>query len=103
VAVQPGGAAWILVAKYRCDLGELRDATTIELTLPGAVSVLADPPPLDGGVSALPYCRGGDDNPGETVTVSPMERDPASSPAVTMPAGRRIRSRIVPPVSGQCR
>jgi hypothetical protein len=80
VTVQPGGAACILVAKYRCDLGELRDATTIRLTLPGTVSVLADPLPPDGGVSALPYCRGGADDPGQTVTVSSIEPAPCQHP-----------------------
>jgi hypothetical protein len=75
VTVQPGGAAWILVAKYRCDLGDLRDATTITLTLPGMPgAALSGPVPPDGsGTSTLTYCRGGAADPGQTVTVSPIE------------------------------
>lgn len=79
MTVQPGGAAWILVAKYRCDLGDLRDATTIALTVPGAANELTGPLPRNGGVAALTYCRGGADDPGQTVIVSPIE--PALSAA----------------------
>lgn len=73
VTVHPGGAAWILVAKYRCDRGALRDATIIALTVPGTVSTLTGPLPYDDGVSALSYCQGGSADPGQTVTVSPIE------------------------------
>jgi hypothetical protein len=79
VTVQPGGAAWILVAKYRCDRGDLRGATTVALTVPGTVSALTGPLPRDGGVSALSYCQGGAGDPSQTVTVSPIE--PAASAA----------------------
>jgi hypothetical protein len=81
VIVQPGGAAWILVAKYRCDLGALRDATTISLTVPGmARGTLTGPVPHDGGgVSALSSCRGGAGDPGQTVAVSPVEPGPGAA------------------------
>ena len=35
VTLKPGGAAWILVAKYRCDVGVLRTATLLSVRLPG--------------------------------------------------------------------
>jgi hypothetical protein len=78
VTVKRGGAAWILVAKYRCDLGDLRDATAISLALPGmARTALSGLVPRDGsGASALTYCRGGAADPGQTVTVSPIEPAP---------------------------
>jgi len=76
VTVQPGGGAWILVAKYRCDLGDLRAATTIAVTVPDTASALTSPVPRDGGVSALSYCRGGAGAPGQVVTVSPIEPAP---------------------------
>jgi len=79
VTVQPGGAAWILVAKYRCDLGDLRDATTIALTVPGTVIAITGPLPRDDGASTLHYCRGGADDPGQTVTVSPIEPAPSAA------------------------
>jgi len=75
VTVNPGGAAWVLVAKYRCDLGDLRDATAVSLTLPGTAR------PLTGPVSPpalLSYCKGGASDPGQVVAVSPVE------PAATM-------------------
>lgn len=78
VTVNPGGAAWILVAKYRCDQGTLRDATTISLTMPGtAGAAVAGPVSRDGaGASTLSYCRGGAADPGQTVAVSPIEPAP---------------------------
>ncbi len=80
VTVKPGGAAWILVAKYRCDLGDLRGATSITLTVPGTVgAALTGPVSPDGGVSALSYCRGGADDPGQTVAVSPVEPVPGAA------------------------
>jgi Protein of unknown function (DUF4232) len=81
VTVNPGGVAWILVAKYRCDQGTLRDATTISLTLPGmAGAALAGPVSRDGGgVSTLSYCRGGAADPGQTVAVSPVEPAPGAA------------------------
>lgn len=80
VTVQPGGAAWILVAKYRCDLGVLRDATTVSLTVPGMARALTGPVSRDGGgVSALSYCRGGAGDPGQTVAVSPIEPAPGAA------------------------
>jgi hypothetical protein len=81
VTVNPGGAAWILVAKYRCDQGALRDATTISLTMPGVASAaLAGPVSRDGaGVSTLSYCRGTAADPGQTVAVSPIEPAPSAA------------------------
>jgi len=35
VLLPPGATAYVLVAKYRCDLGIIRTAATIRLTLPG--------------------------------------------------------------------
>ncbi len=75
VTLQPGQAAWVLGAQYRCDLGIIRSATTIRLILPGAArAVLTGPVAQDGaGVPVLSYCRGGPGDPGQTVTVSPFE------------------------------
>jgi hypothetical protein len=70
-----GASAYVLVAKYRCDLGIAGNATAIRLTVPAA----------DGGtftqreavgVSGPPgpsYCQGGPHDPGQQVTVSPAE------------------------------
>lgn len=81
VTMNPGGAAWILVAKYRCDQGALRDATTISLTMPGMDgAALAGPVSRDGaGVSTLSYCRGSAADPGQTVAVSPIEPAPGAA------------------------
>lgn len=75
VIVRPGAAAWVLVAKYRCDLGISRDATTIRITVPSAQhAVLTGRAPSgDAGVSALSYCRGRMNDPGQTVATSPIE------------------------------
>ena len=36
VTLRPGASAWVLVAKYRCDIGIERNAATIRITVPGA-------------------------------------------------------------------
>lgn len=74
VVLAPGGSAYVLVAKYRCDLGVAADAATIRLTLPGqqapvTIAVAA----TAAGVSTLSYCTGGPDDPGQVVSVSPVE------------------------------
>jgi Protein of unknown function (DUF4232) len=75
VTVRPGESAWVLVAKYRCDAGTGPDATTIRITLPGAQHAVLTGRAASGdaGVSALSYCRGGVNDPGQTVAVSPIE------------------------------
>jgi hypothetical protein len=35
VVLDPGASAYVLVAKHRCDLGTVRAAATIQLTVPG--------------------------------------------------------------------
>jgi hypothetical protein len=75
VTLRPGASAWVLVAKYRCDVGIDRDATTVRITVPGAQRAVLTGRASSGdaGVSALSYCRGGTTDPGQTVAVSPVE------------------------------
>jgi hypothetical protein len=74
VFLAPGASAYILVAKYRCDLGDDQDAAIIRITIagpqPGTVTGRAASDAA--GVSALAYCRGPDD-PGQFIAVSPVE------------------------------
>jgi Protein of unknown function (DUF4232) len=67
VRLAPGGTAHVIVAKYRCDLGTDRTATTLRLTLPGddAAIVVAVPGTFD-------HCIGRLRDPGNTVEVSPI-------------------------------
>lgn len=76
VTLRPGASAYLLVAKYRCDIGVVGNAVRIRLTLPGPHQVvLAGPVATDGlGGSELSYCRGGPNDPGQTVGVSPIAR-----------------------------
>ena len=75
VVIAPGASAYVLVAKYRCDLGIARTATAIRLTLPAAHgAALAQQEPVGiSGPAGLSYCRGGPHDPGQLVTVSPAE------------------------------
>jgi Protein of unknown function (DUF4232) len=75
VTLRAGGSAWILVAKYRCDIGIAGNAMTIRITLPGARHAVLTGRASSGGtgVAALSYCRGGVNDPGQTVAVSPIE------------------------------
>ena len=76
VVLAPGAAAYIVVAKYRCDLGITRTAAAIRLTLPAARGhVFTAREPIGvRGAPGLSYCRGGSHDPGQLVTVSPVER-----------------------------
>lgn len=75
VVLAPAAMAWVLVAKYRCDLGIARNAATIGLTLPAGHGQLfaAREPVGVPGPPGLSYCRGGPHDPGQLVTVSPIE------------------------------
>jgi hypothetical protein len=64
LTLRPGGAAWFLVAKYRCDLGTIATATSITVTLSGAASGSRMP--------ARTARRGGPSDPGQLVTVWPV-------------------------------
>ncbi len=81
VLLPPGASAFVLVAKYRCDLGDRRDAAAIQLTLPGSAGpamTLRFSPGLPGGAD-MSYCKGGPDGPGQIVGVSPIETTPAEA------------------------
>jgi Domain of unknown function (DUF4232) len=76
VVLAPGAAAYVLVAKYRCDLGAAQNVATIRLALPaagGGVFVAREPVGVSGPPS-FSYCRGGPHDPGQLVTISPIER-----------------------------
>jgi len=81
VTLVPGASAYVLVAKYRCDRGILRNAAAIRLWMPalrGAV-LAGRASPGGRGVSTLSYCVGGASDPGQTVAVSPVERTPGAT------------------------
>lgn len=81
VLLPPGASAYVLVAKYRCDIGISRDAATMRLTLPGSarpamwIGISPRPP----GVLVLSYCEGGPGNPGQIVDISPIEPAPSEA------------------------
>jgi uncharacterized protein DUF4232 len=81
VVLAPGASAFVLVAKYRCDLGVQRDATAIRLTLPTAHgTVFAGREPVGvSGSTGMSYCRGGQHDPGQLVAVSPVEPTPQAT------------------------
>jgi hypothetical protein len=82
IVLAPRASAYVLVAKYRCDLGIRADAATIRITLPAprraVLSGAAFPSP-GAGVMVLSYCRGGSADPGQVVAVSPIERAPGAA------------------------
>jgi Domain of unknown function (DUF4232) len=75
VVLARGASANVLVAKYRCDLGIMHNATVIRLTLPAARgAVFAGREAVAStGSEGLSYCRGGRHDPGQVVVVSPVE------------------------------
>ena len=97
VVLPPSAAAYVLVAKYRCDLGIVRDAVTIGLTLPaghGQVFTAREPTGVPGP-AGLSYCRGGPLDPGQLVKVSPLERTAQAASSLGLPpASFQIAVRI---------
>jgi hypothetical protein len=81
VLLPPGASAFVLIAKYRCDLGDSRDAAAIRLTVPGSAGpamTLRFSPGLPGDAD-LSYCKGSPDGPGQIIGVSPIEAAPADA------------------------
>jgi hypothetical protein len=96
VVLGPGAAASVLVAKYRCDLGIAASVAVIGLTLPvghGQVFTAREPTGVPGP-PGLSYCRGGPRDPGQLITVSPIEptaltiQSLAGGPASPWPCSR---------------
>jgi hypothetical protein len=81
VVLARGASAYVLVAKYRCDLGVARNATAIRLTLPAAHGAAFAGREAVGisGSAGLAYCRGGRRDPGQVVAVSPLEPAPQAT------------------------
>jgi uncharacterized protein DUF4232 len=75
VVLAPAASAYVLVAKYRCDLGIQRNAAAIRLTLPTAhgTAFAGHEPVGVSGSTGMSYCRGGQHDPGQLVAVSPVE------------------------------
>jgi hypothetical protein len=76
VVLRPGRSAFVLVVKYRCDGGVARSANRIALTPPGdrAPLVSRRPARRPGGYE---YCRGGRNDPGNVIQISPVLARPA--------------------------
>jgi len=75
VVLAHGAMAYVLAAKYRCDLGIAQNAATIRLALPAASGqVFSSRQPVRvSGPPGLSYCDGGPRDPGQLVTISPIE------------------------------
>jgi hypothetical protein len=66
VVIRPRRAGYMLVDKYRCDLGVVSVASTLDVVPPGQTQALHVS-------SSYPFCGPGD--PGSVVAVSPIEPD----------------------------
>jgi hypothetical protein len=81
VVLTHGATAYVLAAKYRCDLGIAQNAATIQIVLPAAGGqVFSSRQPLRlSGPPGLSYCSGGPRDPGQLVTISPIEETPQAT------------------------
>jgi Domain of unknown function (DUF4232) len=70
VPLKPGARAYVVIAKYRCDLGDLSSAKSIRLRLRLAGGTVVS---RRLGVLGESYCVGGRHDPGQLVTISPLE------------------------------
>jgi hypothetical protein len=71
VIVRRNRAAFVLLNHYRCDLGDLRTPTSVQIRLAGVTSTESASVKLTLANSRLRYCGKGD--PGSVLTVSPFE------------------------------
>lgn len=76
VPLKPGARAYVVIAKYRCDLGELSGARSIRLRLRLAGGAVVS---RRLAVSGESYCVGGRHDPGQLVTISPLEPNLAAT------------------------
>jgi hypothetical protein len=65
VALLPGGSAYLMINKYRCDLADITLVGSVKVTPPGSA------PAISMKLELLSYCGPGD--PGSVVSVSPIE------------------------------
>jgi Domain of unknown function (DUF4232) len=105
VLLPPGASAYVLVAKYRCDLGVISDAAAIRLSLPGpgGAVLTSRVSGSRAGAAALSYCQGGPGSPGQAISVSPIEPAPAAAgpfPA-SRDSGQSRRSPVRGPLTGR--
>ena len=77
VTLEMGKTAYVLVAQYRCDLGDAHQASGARLTMPGAAAALS----VQTGSTSLPLalCKGGATDPGNVIAVTPIEATPAAT------------------------
>jgi len=68
-----GSIAYVLVAKYRCDLGPLKEASRLQLTLPGTGSDGVLTVPIERASGDIALCKGGTSDPGNFIAVTPVE------------------------------
>jgi len=72
VTLRPNARAYFIVAKYRCDIGEAMEATTVRIYPPNTKKQLIRRVSPTTGVGSLSYCKGGTKEPGQIVDVSPV-------------------------------
>jgi hypothetical protein len=68
VTLAPGQTAYLMINKYRCDMGDKTPSRVVRVTPPGDATALRMPV---GDRPDLAYCGPGD--PGSVVDVSPVE------------------------------
>ena len=76
VTLRPNAQAYFLVAKYRCDIGDAIEATTIHVYPPNTKIQLISRATPAPGVGTFSYCKGGTKDPGQIVDISPVRANP---------------------------
>jgi Protein of unknown function (DUF4232) len=70
VSLRPGDSAYVLLDKFRCDLGERRVSTTVQIWLKGSKT---RSPPIGVVPERISLCKPGIPAEGRVVNVSPFE------------------------------
>jgi hypothetical protein len=70
VLLRAGGSAYVLLDKFRCDLGDRRESTSVQIGLKGSTSRSR---PVALGDMHISLCKPGIPAEGRVVNVSPFE------------------------------
>lgn len=79
--LRPGESGFFIAAQYRCDQGPVMAAATISAKVPGSAGAPAIRPTLiasRSGGPQLAYCKGGAQDPGNVMAITPFSADIAS-------------------------
>ena len=79
IVLTPGARAYFKVAKYGCELGAARTASSMAISIPGVSGPIGKMKIVSSAVRTFAYCQGSPTGQGQLVGVSPFTPTPAAT------------------------